>query len=220
MKKLLSQFIFLMVSFIIACGGDDSDDSGGNYSDDSGGNYSGDSGSKSFCGDGICDFNESPNTCPSDCKCTYHFDCESTELCTDSGKCESALNKVYRVTVEYAELVDNQHTQDGDSSYPDPYVQIYFPNINTKIGETSHKNNTLEPVWNESADITVTASGQEIWFCVFDDDSPLSNDDPMYFSQNNSCMGFNNVIDFIKQGDIVFNGSSDITSLSVSIVSK
>jgi len=203
MKKLNVHSFYLFVSFILACGGSDS----------------GDNGNKSFCGDGICDFSESTTTCPSDCKCTYHYDCESTELCTVSGKCESALNKVYRVTVEYAELVDNQHTQDGDSSYPDPYVKIFFPNINTKIAETSHKKDTLEPVWNEYANITVTASGQEIWFCVWDDDSP-SNDDPMYFSQNYHCNGWNNVIDFIKSGYKVFEGASDIKSLSVSIVAK
>ena len=112
----------------------------------------------------------------------------------------------------------NSHTADGDQSNPDPFVTIQFPDIDTTLAQTSQKDNTLNPFWNEYGEATVTAAGQEVWFCVWDKD--LVSNDPMYFSGTGNCKGFQNIIDFIRAGTATLTGTSDVQSVSVKIAPK
>lgn len=152
-----------------------------------------------------------------DCPCSTHSDCGSLEICV-GGECQSATGKVYKVTMINASINYNDHTVDVDYSNPDPYVNLYFPNIDTVVCETSHLSDTLEPVWNEYCEITVTASGQSIWFCMYDDDGV--GDDPLYFEGDSNCKGYSDVVTFIRVGEALLTGTSDVNYLNVSIELK
>lgn len=155
-------------------------------------------------------------------KCSSNSDCKKTEICNNSA-CETAFNRVYRVTVEDASLNYNSHTADADFSNPDPYVGIFFPDMNGMVALTSTKTDTLVPLWNEYAEVTVTADGQSLWFCMGDEDDPTRiSDDSLYFSGTDYCKGFENILDFIRVGEASISGlsSSDVNYLNVSIAPK
>jgi len=167
-----------------------------------------------LCGNGSCDMGEDTQSCPQDCPCSSGYDCGPVELC-DLGNCETATGRVYKVTILDADLNYTQNSADGDSSNPDPFVTVYFPDINSPIGRTSTVQDTLTPTWNEYLEVTVLASGQSIWFCMNDED--LLSDDVLYFEGNYSCRGYNNIIDFIKTGEVIIEGTADVNWLNVKI---
>lgn len=178
-----------------------------------------------MCGNGLCEQSETHSTCPADCACSSHSQCGRPEICLD-GRCESALNRVYKITVLNAVLDYNSHTADADQSNPDPFVTVHFPDSQTTVMETSTKNDTLNPVWNEYVEVTPTAVGQEVSFCVWDRD--LLSDDPMYFGDTTNCAGFGYIIDFIRTGPATVRmmapataaGTRDVLSLDVKIAPK
>lgn len=56
---------------------------------------------------------------------------------------------------------------------------------------------------------------------MWDEDDPLhATDDSLYFSGTNNCLGFNNILDFIRIGEASLAGTSDVNYLNVSISPK
>ena len=152
--------------------------------------------------------------------CSSNNQCSKTEICLDS-LCKTALNRVYKVLVKDASLNRTSNSIDLDNSNPDPFVEIFFPDLNHSMGITSYVSDTLFPTWNQYAEVTVTADGQSLWFCMWNKDT-LSND-PLYFSGTSNCMGFNNILDFIRAGDATVAGpgtAADVNYLNVSISAK
>ncbi len=203
------------------CGGGEGGPVCGNGSCESGETASScaaDCGPKVTCGDGVCTPGaESFANCANDCPCTSHSQCSSTQICLD-GDCTSAVGRVYTVSVQNATIDFTQNSVDGDSSNPDPFVRIYFPTINKLLATTSTKHDTLKPVWNESASVTVTAAGQEIWFCAYDSDAFA--DDELFFSGTANCKGYDNIVDFIRAGTATLIGTADVLTLNVRIDPK
>lgn len=156
--------------------------------------------------------------------CTSNTHCSSVEICQAlTNTCKTALNRVYRLTVKNASINITTNSVDADSSYPDPFVSIHFPTFtpkDTNTTVTSTKSNNITPSWNEPFEVTVTADGQSLWFCLWDED--IFSDDPLYFSSgtNGNCMGFNNILDFIRIGEASISGTVDVNYLNVSIAPK
>lgn len=158
-------------------------------------------------------------TCAATFQCSSNIGCASDREICDKAECSSALNRVYKVIIKDASLNYTPNSADGDFSSPDPYVNVYFPNINTLAGTTSSITDTLKPFWNQYVEVTVTADGQSIWFCMQDSDQPFSADDPLYFV-GSSCMGFDNILSYIKVGEASISGNADVNYLNVSIEPK
>lgn len=153
--------------------------------------------------------------------CTANTHCSSVEICQAlTNTCKTALNRVYRLTVKNASINITTNSVDADSSYPDPFVSIHFPTFTSTGVDTSTKSNSITPSWNEPFEVTVTADGQSLWFCVWDED--ILDDDPLYFSSvtNGNCGGFSNILEFIRYGEASISGTVDVNYLNVSIAPK
>jgi hypothetical protein len=163
---------------------------------------------------------------PSSERCSKHSDCSDLEVCK-SSKCESAIGRTYIVTVVSAKIAERRTTApakgktwDTFGGAPDPRVEVYFPDGKTHAFSVAGVKDTLSPKWNASQKITVTAAGQEIWFCLFDQDA--SSHDALKTSKNGSsnCVGHRNILDFIRKGSFRKKTDGDVKSFKAKIKRK
>jgi len=159
-------------------------------------------------------------------RCKAHTDCGDLEVC-NQGTCETAVNRTYIVTVVKAEMREKRTTAphkgktwDALGGAPDPRVHVHFPDINTVAFVVSGVRDEHDPVWNKASKITVTAAGQEIYFCFYDQDS--SNHDPMstVLSGESNCIGNDNIVDFIRAGVVNAKTDADVKSFQATIKRK
>jgi len=153
--------------------------------------------------------------------CTKSKDCGKEEICLE-GKCVPAVGRVYVLTIVEGEVSEKKASGEGwdiSGGLPDPRVDIKFPTINSAVGSTSAALDTLKPKWNQSVALTVTAVGQELWFCVVDQD-PMA-DDPVHTGKGTgTCVGSNDIVKLVRQGKFTFRSNSELRLLRVSITPK
>ena len=157
-------------------------------------------------------------------KCGSHTDCGDLEVCVEAT-CELAIGRTYLVTIGEAKISEKRTTGpkkgkawDAVGGLPDPQVVVYFPDINTRAFTAPKKKDTTEPAWNQAGKVTVTASGQEIWFCFFDVDA--AETDAINTSAKGNCTGYKNVLDFIRSGTFKIEDRADVKSFNASIRRK
>merc|ERR1719261_1584495 len=91
----------------------------------------------------------------------------------------------------------------------DPYVKVELRAQNGvtkgKIKQTSHKEQTLEPVWDEMKEFKKYELGDELHFEVWDKDFlPFNPDDPLghaYLDANTVALGFDDWLLLQEAGD-------------------
>ena len=142
--------------------------------------------------------------------CSTPRNCGDLEVC-HAGKCEMAIGRVYTVTVVDASVAEKKrsgHAWDAVGGLPDPQALVFFPNMKKKVATTKVVKNTLKPTWNKTFQITVAAQGQSIFFCFVDAD--FSAPDPIHSTPKGggNCIGYKNVIDFIRAGRILGGSKS------------
>ena len=163
---------------------------------------------------------------PSGAPCKHHTDCSDLEVC-HAGSCESAVGRTYTVTVLSGKVSEKRMTMpaqgkawDALGGLPDPRVHVYFPSMSKLAFVAGGKKDTTSPVWNVAQNIVVTAAGQEIWFCFYDQDSG-SHDAMMTDSAGNSnCTGYKNVVDLIRNGVLEMSSSGDVRAFKARIDRK
>jgi hypothetical protein len=163
---------------------------------------------------------------PSDDTCSRHSDCSDLEVC-NGDECESAVGRTYIVTVIKAQISEKRTTApakgktwDTFGGLPDPRVEVYFPDINTKAFSVKGIKDTTSPKWNASQKITVTAVGQEIWFCLYDQDASSHDALKTTKTGKSNCIGHRNIIDFIRKGSFKTKTDGDVKSFKATIKRK
>jgi hypothetical protein len=158
--------------------------------------------------------------------CKKHSDCSDLEVC-NSRKCESAIGRTYVVTVVSAKISEKRTTApakgkawDVFGGLPDPRVTVYFPDVNTKAFTVKGLKDTTTPKWNKSREIVVSAAGQEIWFCLADQDASDHDSLKTNTAGSSSCVGSRNILDFIRKGSLKVKTSADVKSFRAKIKRK
>ena len=175
---------------------------------DPGGDDPGDPGPTAQCGDGVCNGDETADSCASDCAasnaCTASPDtCTGDNVCV-AGSCVAAFGHVYKLFVEAGSVPEkdaNSAAWDPFGGLPDPYVSVFLNG--DSVFSTAFKSDTIAPVWHESATITV-AAGSKLQLDVYDDD--LDVDGYMF-----SCFDVSLTADLLRK-----HGGGDTASCQAS----
>lgn len=155
-------------------------------------------------------------------RCKKHTDCGDLEVC-NKGTCESAIGRVYKVSVLSAKIVEKKRSGDpwdAGGGLPDVDVIAYFPNTSATGVVLGKRQDTCNPSWNVFFEVTVTAAGQELWFCFVDRDA--MDDDPIHTAQtgNSYCKGYGNIVDFIRAGSQTWSNQGEVAEFKVAIQRK
>ena len=156
-------------------------------------------------------------------QCKRNTDCGATDICV-SGRCESAFNRIYVVTVLRAKV--SERTRDGANwdmagGLPDPYVYVIFPDTNTRprtIAKTI--TNTTEPVWNSTWEFMLKDTGQALYFCVAD--AAPSNPDDFHIAMTGkaSCQGSKSALELVRIGHLLWKTDGELKELEVTVQLK
>jgi hypothetical protein len=118
------------------------------------------------CGDGTCSGTETTTSCSEDCGsplCTTSPDnCTGDNVCI-SGSCVAAFGRVYKLYLYDGTMPAKNPSNEnwdydvtsGPDELPDPLIELFHNGA--LVGETSIKDDTLSPMWNEFKSISVAA---------------------------------------------------------------
>lgn len=153
--------------------------------------------------------------------CESHGECGDQAVCRE-GKCESALGRVYTVTIGRAKIAEKKnsgHSWDAGGGLPDPKALAYFPERKKVVSGTRPLKNTLKPKWNHSFNITVIAKGQSLTFCFYDADALSS--DPIHVGEGQgNCLHLDDIIGFIRTGRLKVKPGNELRKVVVTIRRK